>query len=138
LIVLDTSVLSLVLRRRRAAGEPREISIFRRVIASNVQTVVPGIVFQEVLSGVRDRPQFLRLKTALDDFPLLIASPDHHLAAAEISNTCVRHGVAAGVADCLIAALTIAERAQLFTTDRDFSHIAAHCGLEVLDLDAIG
>jgi predicted nucleic acid-binding protein len=136
-IVFDTSILSLALRRRSSAGELRAVSIFRKVVASNARALVPGIVFQEVLSGVRSRSQFLQLRSELENFPLLLAGPEHHLAAAAISNVCREHGVSAGAVDCLVAALTIAERSQLFTTDRDFARIADHSELRVLDLDAL-
>ena len=106
-------------------------------MSANVQTAVPGIVFQEILTGIRNTPQFRQLKRALDDFRLLLAGREHHLAAAEISNACRAHGVAAGLADCLIAAMTIAARAHLLTMDRDFDLIAEHCALRLVDFSAL-
>jgi len=138
-IVLDTSVLSLALRRRisTAGTETRETTVLRRILDANVRTAVPGIVLQEILSGVRGASQFRELRRALDEFDLLLAAREHHVAAAAISNTCVSRGIVAGLADCLIAAVTIAERGQLFTTDRDFVHIAEHTPLQLLDVERL-
>ena len=106
-------------------------------MSANVQTAVPGIVLQEVLTGIQTVPQFLQLKRALDDFRLLLAAREHHLAAAEISNARRSHGIAPGLADCLIAAMTIAEHGHLFTMDRDFDLIAEHCALRLVDRSAL-
>jgi predicted nucleic acid-binding protein len=136
-IVLDTSILSHALRRRGPATETRETAVLRRLLAANVPAAVPGVVLQEVLSGVRSPVQFRELRRALEHFELLLAAREHHVAAAEISNACRSRGVAAGLADCLIAALTIGARGALFTTDGDFLQIAEHSALTLLDLDRI-
>jgi predicted nucleic acid-binding protein len=136
-IVLDTSILSHALRRRATEGESPETAILRRVLAANVQAAVPGVVLQEILSGVRSPAQFRELRRALDDFRLLLANREHHVVAAEISNACRARGVATSLADCLIAALTIGARGELFTTDSDFARIAEHSSLKVLDISRI-
>jgi predicted nucleic acid-binding protein len=86
---------------------------------------------------VRGPAQFREVRRALEEFQLLLAGPDHHVAAAEIANACRARGVAAGLADCLIAALTITARGELLTTDGDFRRIAEHSALRLLDLDRI-
>jgi hypothetical protein len=37
-------------------------------MSANVQTAVPGIVLQEVLTGIKTAPQLRQLERALDDF----------------------------------------------------------------------
>lgn len=132
MILLDTSILSLAYRRRRRAGpEPGEVRVLRQMILEDDPLAVPGIVLQEVLSGVRSEEQFARLKRLLEAFPIITAEPDHHVLAARIANTCRRKGVATSTVDCLIAALATSIDAVLFTLDEDFARMAPVCGMKL-------
>ncbi len=136
MIVLDTSVLSLVFRRPRKAGNRSPLAVvLRRMIVDDLPLVVPGIVLQELLCGVRSDKQFDTLQTHLLGFPLLLADESHHIRAAEIANTCRKAGVSCSTVDALIAAQTILERGQLFTTDRDFKAMASCCELRLYAAD---
>jgi predicted nucleic acid-binding protein len=131
--VLDTSILSLVFRRRRrdAGEEPPPVVALRKLIADDAPLAVPGIVLQELLSGVRSREQFRKLQKAMAGFPLLLAGETHHVRAAQISNACRRHGVACSTIDALVAAISVESHGTLLTTDADFQRIAPHCGLNL-------
>ncbi|MDB4956354.1 MAG: PilT protein [Myxococcales bacterium] len=130
MIVLDTSVLSLAFRRpRHRAPLFPEVQQLGVLIKADAIVAVPGIVLQEVLSGVKTREGFTKLEDLLGGFPLLLATRDHHVVAAEIRTTCRAAGVAASGIDCLIAAHAISNDAELFTTDDDFRKMAPHCRL---------
>ena len=74
MIVLDTSVLSAAFRRRRQSGaEARAVEALRRLLSADAPLAVPGIVLQELLAGVRTEEQFVRLRTLLEPFPLILA-----------------------------------------------------------------
>lgn len=94
---------------------------------------IPGIVLQELLSGVRTGDQFERLQAVAEGFPVLAAGRDDHVLAARISNACRTAGVSVTTIDCLIAAQTIVARGKLLTLDRDFARMAPYCGLELLE-----
>lgn len=85
---------------------------------------VPGVVFQELLSGVKTAEGFKSLEEALSGFPLLLADRAAHRRAAEVRNACRSAGIAAASFDCLIAAQTIIADAELLTLDEDFAHVA--------------
>lgn len=91
---------------------------------------MPGVVLQELLSGLKHRPQFDRLRTLLEPFPVVLAEPDDHVKAAEITNACRAAGVQAATVDSLIAATAANRRAELLTSDRDYLHMA-----RIVDLD---
>jgi len=138
-ILLDTSVLSLVFRRRRGTGkEHPAVSLVRRLVAGDPPLVVPGIVVQELLSGLASDEQFTRLAKILDAFPTLLADRVDHVAAARIANACRRAGLVTSTTDCLIAALTVNRRAALLTLDDDFERIRRYCGLRLLDPNSGG
>ncbi len=139
MILLDTSVLSLAFRRRRGGeAEPQVAATLRRLVAEDAPMGVPGIVLQELLSGVRTVQEFDRLKGIMDGFPLVIARREDHLTAARIANACARKGVPTSTVDCLIAALTISRNAALFTLDADFARMAPPCGLTLFRVSGSG
>lgn len=134
MIVLDTSVLSRALRRRRAADSAADPATERlaAMLRENVSVAIPGIVAQEILSGVRRSEDFDALRKRLEPFPLLLASESDHVEAARIVNRCSAQGVAAGTIDALIAAMTVAADGVLFTLDHDFERIAAVIPLRIM------
>ena len=130
MILLDTSVLSLAFRRRRRGDtELPVVAALRRMVVEDAPMGVPGIVLQELLSGVRSEAEFTRLKAHMGAFPLVLAEHADHTLAARIANACIRKGVPTATVDCLIAALAVRRRASLLTTDEDFARMAPHCGL---------
>jgi predicted nucleic acid-binding protein len=104
----------------------------RKLIAEDVPLAVPGIVLQELLSGVASREQFRRLRAAMAGFHVLLAREGDHVRAARISNACRRRGVACSAIDALIAAISIESGGALLTADADFRQIAPHCGLKLV------
>jgi predicted nucleic acid-binding protein len=73
MIVLDTSILSLAFRRRqRTEPEPYPVAALRRMVVEDVPLAIPGIVLQELLSGVRSDRQFSRLRNLLEPFAILM------------------------------------------------------------------
>jgi predicted nucleic acid-binding protein len=139
-ILLDTSVLSLAFRRNRRgdAAEAPAVGLLRQLVEDDEEVVVPGIVLQELLSGVRSEVDFARLERCLSGFPVLAASEAQHRAAARIANTCRAGGVAAATVDCLIAAQAIDCGAALFALDGDFAHIARQVRLTLLPAPPAG
>jgi predicted nucleic acid-binding protein len=133
-ILLDTSVVSAVLRRRRR-GE-REERLAERVAAlleGDQAVALPGIVLQELLSGISERAQYDRVLAAVrDSFPVLLATEGDHLKAADLASLAARQGLVLSTPDALIAAQAVNRRARLFTTDADFGTLAAMAGLRLV------
>lgn len=128
-LVADTSVWSLALRADARSGR-REV---RRLTSAlhDGEVVVPGVVLQEVAQGLVDGPgkeHFLDRARAL---PLLTATRDDHLVAAEVFRTCRRGGVQLGSVDALLAAQCIRRELPMLTTDRDFTRAARLVDLRV-------
>ena len=133
MIVVDTSVLSSVFRRSpRLVGPEGTIKTeYRRIIQAGLAIFMPGIVFQEFLSGARSPEQHAKLSWLVEGLPIRLATVADHRTAADIANECQWHGVATNSADCLIAAQAIAVKGLVFTADRDFERMAPLCGLKL-------
>jgi predicted nucleic acid-binding protein len=130
-IVLETSILSLAFRRVSRAPRDPAVDHLIRLIEADESLAVPGIVLQELLSGVRSDAEVERLSLLMDGFPTLIASRSDHVRAADIRNFCLRSGIAAGTVDALIAAQTIGAGGALFTLDADFGRVARRSSLKL-------
>jgi predicted nucleic acid-binding protein len=118
-ILVDTCAWSAALRRR-TPGRSALAERLTALVADEAALVIPGIVLQEVLSGLREDSQFPALLARLAPFPVLLAEKFDHLRAAEIATTCRRAGITVTAPGCLIAAQAIEREAALLTDDRDF------------------
>lgn len=135
MILIDTSVLSRVFRRRRPGDAERRLqAVFEELMAGDAALGLPGIVLQEVLSGVRSRRQFDDLRTKLlAAFVVVPEGAREHVEAARIRNLCLEKGVNVTAIDCLIAACAVVSGSELFAADQDFESIAKHVPLELFD-----
>ncbi len=134
MILLDTSVLSAVLRRKKRGEAEQELAAQVESLLQGDQTVaLPGIVLQEILSGIGDQNQREKIEGAIRrSFPLVLAGEGDHLKAADLTTAAARKGVALSTPDALIAAQALNRRATLFTRDGDFTPLAGLAGLHLL------
>lgn len=124
MIIVDTSVWSRAFRRPIEGRQDPAAGVLRSLIEDHQPIGLLGIVYQELLTGVRYPDQLQRLRAALDPFPLVLAERDDHILAATIGTVCRGRGVAASMPDVLIAACTVRRNGKLLTSDRDFVRIA--------------
>jgi predicted nucleic acid-binding protein len=135
-ILLDTGIVSAVLRRRRRGEiEERVVEAVSALLDSEEAVALPGIVFQEVLSGISDRRQERRvLRGIRDSFPVVLADEDDHRRAARLASDAAARGIAASTPDTLIASQAIGLGGGLMTVDPDFTYLAELSELRVLFL----
>jgi predicted nucleic acid-binding protein len=132
-ILFDTSVLSRVFRRRHPGAEERRLqAVFAELMTSDVPLGLPGIVLQEVLSGIRSQREFSDLAAKLlAAFAVVPEGVPEHVEAARVKNACLGKGLNLSGVDCLIAACAITGNHQLFAVDDDFEAIALHAPLKL-------
>jgi len=124
MVLVDTPVWSLSLRRRAIdlSSSERRItqSLYDLVRQSQVRLL--GSTRQEVLSGIREESQFLRIRDHLRGFTNVELNANDYEEAARASNRCRRAGIAGSAVDMLMCAVAIRQNWQVFTTDRDFGN----------------
>lgn len=137
MILLDTSVLSRVFRRRRPqAAEATFRGTVEGLLKADVPIGLPSICLQELLSGIRSDREFNDLHERLHSaFSIIPATVADHVEAARLRNLCLAKGVDLSGADCLIAAMTIAGGHELLATDDDFAQLARHAPLRLFDVE---
>ena len=129
-VIVDTSVWSLALRRKRSDDNP-ETAALNRIIEEGEDIFLIGIILQEVLQGIKEPRDFRAVKEHLEAFPMFELERGDYISAAALKNHLSKRGVQASTVDALIAWTAIANDCRLFTSDRDFLHIATHSKLKL-------
>lgn len=121
-VLVDTSVWSLALRRRRQDLNPVESAVVEGLLefirAGRARII--GIVRQEVLSGIKTAEQFESLREMLAEFPDEETLPRDHVEAAKMGNACRAKGLATSPVDMLLCAVAVRSDCEISTTDPDF------------------
>jgi predicted nucleic acid-binding protein len=132
MIVVDSSAWIEFLR---ATESPVDLTL-TRLLAEEGPLAITGMVVAEVLAGARDQLEHHRLRR------LLVGCQMLHLdglpgfeSAARLLQRCRAQGVTPSVADCLVAAPALQERAAVLHADKDFDAIASVTDLAIYPLD---
>lgn len=121
MLLLDSSVWIDAQR-----GVATDATRFVEARDASEELATTGIIFQEVLQGIRSRVDYERMRKAL--WAALILEP-RELSTYEVAAQLYRAARAAGLTirkpnDCLIAALALENGALLVHNDRDFFALA--------------
>ena len=123
-VLVDTSVWSLAFRRKPEdlnTGEQSLVQELRQLIQED-RAYLLGLVRQEVLSGIKSRQQFEKLRLVLRPFPDEPLTIEDYERAADASNRCRAKGIAMSAANALLCAIALHNDLVIFTTDPDFKH----------------
>ena len=125
-VIVDTSVWSLGLRRKRkdlAAAEKRLNAELKELIL-NGEVILPGVIRQELLTGIADERVFDELSDYLHGFDDPQVDAATYELAARFANICAAAGLASSVPDMLICSFAFTNDCPIFTTDGDFVRYA--------------
>jgi predicted nucleic acid-binding protein len=133
LVLIDTPIWSLALRRTSTNLNPREQRITHALqeLIRDGRAQLLGPVRQELLSGIRQEPSFRKLRDHLRAFDEPRIEIADYEEAAHINNQCRSRGIAGSAIDFLICAAASRRDWQVFTTDQDFSRYASVVSLKL-------
>jgi len=122
MVLVDTPVWSLALRRKAGDLNPQEQALTRALaeLIRDGRAQIVGVVRQELLSGVREAGRFEKLRDYLRAFDEPELGVVDYEEAARMHNRCRSKGIAGSAIDFLICAVAQRRKWQVFTTDRDF------------------
>jgi len=122
MVLVDTSVWSLALRRKQTDLSPADQALREalRELVKEGRAQVVGPVRQELLSGIRQEDGFRKLRDYLRAFDDPQLQVEDYEEAARMNNACRARGIAGSPVDFLICAVALLRNWQVFTTDRDF------------------
>ena len=127
-VLVDTSIWSLAIRRRRddlSAEEKRLVREWTSLVKRS-QAALVGPIRQEILSGIRRESDFTTIRQQLSSFAYLPILPQDYDQAAAFFNTCRAKGLTGAPIDLLICAVAARLNVAIFTTDTDFKLYAKH------------
>ncbi len=132
-VLVDTSVWSLALRRRsrRLSAEEELVRDELAELIREGRAQMIGPVRQEVLSGIRSRSQYQRLRQDLRAFEDPGLGVEDYEEAAPASNHGRAGGVSGSAVDWLICAVALRRNWPVFTMDKDFARYARHLPLHL-------
>ena len=136
MVLVDTSVWSLALRRRprNLSREERHLVDEWKKLVKDGRAVLIGPIRQEILSGLRKQSTFESLRGLLRSFRHLEIEPSDYDRAAEFFNQCRARGVSGGPVDLLISSVAHRLDVPVFTTDPDFERYAQHVPIKLHEL----
>jgi len=127
IVIVDTPVWSLVLRRRPGNLSASEQSLTRALteLIREGRVEILGPIRQELLSGIREEAQFEKIRHYLGAFPEPLLDVADYEEAARMSNQCRARGISGSAVDFLICAAAHRHKWAIFTTDLDFQRYAS-------------
>jgi len=128
-VLVDTSVWSLALRRKQVSEDPAALELRQLIRLGRAHLIGP--IRQEVLSGIREKAQFDRLRDHLREFPDLPVQTADYERAAEFFNLCRARGVQGSNTDFVICAIAYRYGMAILATDSDFSLFAPHLPIQL-------
>lgn len=134
MVIVDTSVWSLALRRRRPSIDGTTADLARLI--DQGEALIAGPIRQELLSGVTDRVQFNLLRERLEAFPDVPIHTGDYERAAACFNECRMRGIQGSNTDYLICALALRLDVPVFSMDRDFGRYAHVLGVRLHAVEA--
>jgi len=122
-VLVDTPIWSLALRRKSHPANESTKSELASLIQDRRVAII-GPIRQELLSGIKERAQFDRLREYLHAFPDIEIAVDDYEDAASFYNLCQARGLQGSNTDFLICAIAVRNGFSIFSTDEDFTHFA--------------
>ena len=131
MVLVDTSVLSLILRKENNDTHTKE---FVSLLTENHAFII-GPIKQELLSGISDERQFNLLKDKLKAIPEILITNEDYEKAASFFNICRKKGVQGSHIDFLICAVAHHNNMTIYTLDKDFIHFQKHLNVKLYSVD---
>lgn len=131
MVIVDTSVWSLALRRPIAPRDADAATVELRRLIDAGEALIAGPIRQELLSGIKDQQQFKVLRERLEAFPDLPIGTADYERAAICFNQCRSQGVQGSNTDYLICALALRLNIPVFSADLDFAGYARVAGVRL-------
>jgi len=120
-VLVDTCVWSLALRKSNFDKDNPNVKGLIELIGQG-RTQIFGPIRQEILSGIKSKSQYIKLRNYLAWFPDIPVITHDFIKAAEYYNLCRKKGVQGSNTDFLICAISTRLEIGIFTTDNDFAH----------------
>ena len=115
-----------------AARNKPHVAALQQAIEKEEDLCICGVIFTEVLQGIRSNTDYLKTKNYLEDLIYLPMRQATFVRAADIYRSLRKRGITIRKpVDCMIASVAIENDTQLLHNDRDFNQIAKYTKLKI-------
>lgn len=94
-----------------------------------------GLIYQEILQGIKSEEYIAKLKPYLLSFSFLEETTEMHGMAAQLFRICKSKGITLSTIDALIATHAAENECFLLTTDEDFKRITKYSDLKLFPIE---
>ena len=123
MVIVDSDVWSEAFRKK--GKKSREVIRLQELIESD-EVLVIGSIRQEVLSGIKDKSRFEKIKEAMRAFPNQGIDNSIFELAASFFNLCRGKGIQGSHTDFLISACAVSWKAEILSKDKDFQRYSKY------------
>lgn len=117
-------------RRHLSPDQETQVALLKDLVETGQARLI-GAVRQELLTGIKHRDQFARLRRELSNFLDVALDAGDYETAAEISNLCQAHGVVGSSIDMLLCSVAMRRRWAIYTSDRDFERYSKYMDIQL-------
>jgi len=130
-ILVDTSVWIDFFSGRN----PPHVTTLEQFIQESDDLALCGIIMTEILQGIADDKSHRHVQRYLDPLIMLPMPQSVFIKAADIYRKLRKKGITIRKTnDCIIAATALEHRCQLLHNDKDFTPIANHFPLKIVEI----
>lgn len=119
MVIVDSDVWSEAFRQKKEFPSEAVKKLDALIAHSGVQMIGP--IRQEVLSGIRDKRNFERIRKNLKGFPDAVLNTSIYEMAASFFNLCRQIGIQGSHTDFLICACAVAWEMEILSKDHDYA-----------------
>lgn len=135
-ILVDTSVWSLVLRKRELSEKEKNLKLYLINLIRSGRVIMIGPIRQEILSGISDLNTYAALRQKLEAFSDFEITTRDYETAAEYFNLCRSHGIQGSHIDYLICSVAVNNKFSILCLDKDFCNYKKYIDMDIIDESA--
>lgn len=130
MVLVDTSVFISFFNGKNNS----KTDLLKQLLLNGEDIAITGLIYQEVLQGIRTDKVFRELKGILDDFYYINTPESIYLESAQLFRKLQSNGVTIRKSiDITIAQSAINSKIPILELDRDFTNIAKHSNLKIFE-----
>ncbi|QTQ15016.1 PIN domain-containing protein [Treponema parvum] len=132
-ILVDTSVWSLILRKRELCQKEKKLESYLINLIRKRRVIMIGPIRQEILSGISDLNTYTTLRQKLETFSDFEITTRDYETAAEYFNLCRKHGIQGSHIDYLICSVAANNNFSILSLDKDFCNYKKYIDIDIID-----
>ena len=130
MVLVDTSVWVDFFKSQ---SDFPHVTALKNLISSNVELAICGVIYTEVLQGIKSDKEYRLVKELFDELTCLPMPQSVYLKSAEIYRDLRKKGITIRKPiDCMIGSVALVNNIPLLHNDKDFKPLEEHFNLQCI------